>query len=241
MTEHIAKLASDQIAEALIRDVQTGVIAEGAAFASERELCDRFGTSRPTIRVALLAVQARGYANLATSKRPRACKPSIAAVFQAAGQGLTDILGGVESNAYLDQVRQFIEVGAVRLAAQNASNVQIAKINSALERCYHALDNDIEFSRADADFHRAIVAVVRNPIMLELHDRFVFDIVVSRPVEANRIERNKVSYEEHRLIYEAISLSDPEQAMAVMDRHLSRSYRAKLPAPARLQSLEEST
>ena len=237
--ENTDKSASELVADALISDVRGGAIPEGASFPSERELCERFQTSRPTIRAALLTMQARGYANLATTKRPKACKPSIATVFQAAGKGLSDVLGGTETNAYLDQVRQFIEVGAVRLAAQDASNLQVAQMNAALEKCFHALDDDTDFARADADFHRAIVSVVRNPILLELHDQFVFDIVVSRPTGANRYERNKTSYEEHCQIYEAIAQCDPERAMTIMDRHLARSYRAKLPMPARLNMPEE--
>jgi GntR family transcriptional repressor for pyruvate dehydrogenase complex len=237
--ENTDRSASEMVADALISDVRDGHILEGASFPSERELCERFQTSRPTIRAALLTMQARGYANLATTKRPKACKPSIGTVFQTAGKGLSDVLGGTETSAYLDQVRQFIEVGAVRLAAQDASNLQVAQINTALEKCFRALENDADFARADANFHRAIVSVVRNPIMLELHDRFVFDIVAGRPADANGYERNKTSYEEHRQIYEAISQCDPERAMTVMDRHLARSYRANLPIPARLQMSEE--
>lgn len=237
--ENTVKPTSELVADALISDVRGGLIAEGASFPAERELCVRFQTSRPTIRAALLTMQARGYANLATTKRPKACKPSIGTVFQTAGKGLSDVLGSTETSAYLDQVRQFIEVGAVRLAAQDASNLQVAQINSALKKCFHALGNDADFARADADFHRSIVSVVRNPIMLELHDRFVFDIVASRPADAHRYERNKTSYEEHRQIYEAISQCDPERAMTVMDRHLARSYRAKLPMPERLHMSKE--
>ena len=229
--KNLTKSASDLVADGLISDVRGGVIPEGASFPPERELCDRFGTSRPTVRAALLTMEARGFANLETAKRPRACKPSIGRVFQMAAKGFSEILGDTESSAYMDQVRQFIEVSAVRLAAQDASNLQVAQIHSALEDCFLALDDDAAFARADSNFHRAIVSVVRNPIMLELHDRFVFDIVASRTVDASRIERNKISYEEHRQIYEAVSQNVPELAMSVMDRHLSRSYRAKLPKP----------
>lgn len=230
--------SAERLADALMEEIRNGVIADDAPMPSERDLCQRFTVSRPTVRAALMQMQARGYLSQEANRRPRAHKPTIGRVFQAAGAGLSDVLGLVEATAYMDQLRQFIEVGAVRQAAQEASNLQLAQIHRALERCYAALSDDTRFARADADFHRAIVAVVQNPIILELHDRFVFDMVASRPTSPERVEMNRQSYEEHRQIYEAIAASDPQAAMDIMDRHLARAYRNRLAKPARLTPLD---
>ncbi|WP_321828562.1 FCD domain-containing protein [Thalassovita sp.] len=229
-----ASTRAERLAETLMEEIRAGVIADGAPLPSERDLCARFDVSRPLVRAALMQLQLRGYASQEATRRPRACKPTVGRVFSAAGAGLRDVLGTVEATAHMDQMRQFIEVGAVRQAAQEASNLQLAQIHRALERCYAALQDDARFARADADFHRAIVAVVQNPILLELHDRFVFDMVASRPTAPERVEMNRQSYEEHRQIYEAIAASNPEAAMDIMDRHLSRAYRSRLSKPARL-------
>ena len=234
LLKYSRKTTSEQIAEALIADIREDVIGESEALPSERALCERFGASRPTIRSALQNMNVSGYVNLDSTRRPRATKPSLESVFATAGKGLSQLLGNVETGAHFDQIRQFIEVGAVRLAAQEASNLQIVQISKALERGFKALDDDAEFARADADFHRAIVSVVRNPFILELHDRFVFNIVAGRIDDSNRLELNRLSYEEHRLIYKAITESDPERAMNIMDCHLARSYRASMPEPVRL-------
>ena len=222
---------ADTVAEALIDEIRNGSIEYGTALPPERQLCERFATSRPTIRAALVKMQARGFASLETSKRPRAMKPSISSIFQTTGENLQDLLGRTNSHAYLEQVRQFIEVGAVRSAAQDATNLQVAHIHAALEQGFAALKDDIAFGKADAAFHRAIVSVVQNPIILELHDRFVYRLVASRPTAENQLERNQVSDEEHRQIYEAIAENDPQRAMAVMDTHLARSFRAGLSKP----------
>lgn len=233
------KPTAETVADSLIDEIREGVIADGAVLPAERELCERFSTSRPTIRAALMRMQSRGFASRETARRPRAKRPSIASVFDAAGESIRELFGGPESNAYLDQVRQFIEVGAVRTAAQDASNIQIAQIHAALQAGYEALCDDLAFARADADFHRAIVSVVQNPIILELHDRFVFQLVASRPVEPDQLEKNEQSYEEHRRIYEAIVDNDVDAAMTIMDRHLARSYKARLTPPKKLQARSE--
>jgi len=233
------KQLSDRIADDLIEDIRNDRIAEGSPLPAERQLCVRFSTSRPTVRTAIMAMQARGYASLSAARRPRAAKPSIGGVFETAGESLRELLGDTTSSAYLDQVRQFIEMGAVRAAAQDASNIQIAQIHSALEAGYDALGDDLAFASADAAFHRAIVAVIQNPIILELHDRFVLNLVTSRPTPGEQVPRNRKSYEEHRQIYEAIVDNDSETAVSIMERHLARSYRASLARPKKLNNNPE--
>jgi DNA-binding FadR family transcriptional regulator len=222
------------IADQMISQIADGEIAVGTVLPSERELSMRFETSRPTVRAALQLMQTRGYVLLEPARRPRASKPTLNGVFDLAGSHLRALLGNTETGVYLDQIRQFIEVGAVRMAAQDASNLQIATIRSTLEQCYQALNASVEFARADAAFHRAIVTVVQNPIILEMHDRFVYDIVVSREIVGNQLELNSASYEDHRQIYEAIVANDAGSAMTLMDGHLSRAYRARLERPQKL-------
>ena len=219
------------IAEVLIGEIRDGAVADGSPLPPERQLCERFDTSRPTIRAALMKMQMRGYASLETSRRPRAKKPSIGSIFEVASESFQDLLGDTHSSAHLEQIRQFIEVAAVRSAALEATNLQIAQIHAALEQGFAALEDDLAFGKADAAFHRATVSVVQNPIILELHDRFVTQMVARRAANKCELERNQVSYEEHRQIYEAIADGDSERAMLVMDAHLARSFRARLAKP----------
>lgn len=226
-------LAPEKIAAVLLEELRDGTIADGAPLPSERELCARFGVSRPTIRTTVQMLGARGFVTLEATRRPRARRPTLASVLDTAGRDLAEMLGSAETTAYLDQIRQFIEVGAVRQAARQASNLEMTQVHRALERCFAALDDDTAFARADAGFHRAIVSVVKNPLILELHDRFVGRLLANRTADAARGDRNRQSYEEHRLIYEAIADGDSERAMAVMETHLARAFRSRLPEPAR--------
>lgn len=225
--------APDKIAAILVEEIRDGTIADGAPLPPERALCDRFGVSRPTVRASLRMLGSRGFVTLEATRRPRARKPTLARVFDIAGRDLADTLGSAETTAHLDQIRQFIEVGAVRQAAREASNLEVSQIHLALQRCYVALDSDSGFARADVDFHRSIVAVLRNPLILELHDRFVAGLLAGRPADAPRADRNRQSYDEHRQIFEAIAAGNGESAMAVMERHLARAYRNRLPLPPR--------
>lgn len=219
---------AESVAEALIEDVRSNMIAVGSPLPTERSLSERFGTSRPTVRAALMMMQSRGFATLETTKRPRACKPSIGGIFGAVTESIRELMGDAESGAYLEQVRHFVEVGAVRVAALEASNIQISQIHTALKACESAVGKDPEFRKADAEYHRAIVSVVQNPIILELHDRFVGTMLSTRRAGPDPVAQDQEIYEEHRGIFEAILEKNPEKAIAIMDGHLSRSYRQRM-------------
>ncbi|MEP1208112.1 MAG: FCD domain-containing protein [Rhizobiaceae bacterium] len=226
--------APTAIANALIGNINDGSILVGRPMPSERQLCERFSTSRPTVRAALQMMQSLGYVSLEPTRRPRAARPSVSGIIDSAGASFRHLFGDVQSNSYLDQIRRYIEVGGVRTAAQNATNAHITTMHSALQQCCRSVRDNDAFSKADAAFHRAIVEVTANPIILELHDRFVYELVAGREMASLDSSGNVKSYDEHCQIYEAIVDGDAELAMDIMDRHLSRSFRARLPRPEKL-------
>ena len=222
--------AADAIASALISGIRSDKIIVDDPLPTERELCERFGASRPTVREALAQMQMRGYAIVGAGKRPRAARPSLSHVLRGAAGHIRDILGDAESGAHLEQMRQFIEAGAVREAATRAGNIQLATMQSALERNFDAIGAE-SFPATDIAFHRALVSVVGNPVILSLHDMFVSDMLSHRPRMDDQISYDRIAYSEHLAIYQAILDRDPMRATDVMGQHLERSYRSRLRAP----------
>ncbi|MTI16465.1 FCD domain-containing protein [Rhodobacteraceae bacterium RKSG542] len=237
--QHIAQVegakTSDTIAKSLISDIRSGTIAIDSPLPTERELCERFGASRPTVREALLHVQIEGYASVETGRRPRAAHPSLSTVLGSAALRLQDILGADESIAHMEQVRQFIECGAIREATRKANNVQIAKIRQALEANYQTIGTP-EFKRTDLEFHHSLIAVVGNEVILALYDKFAEAIMSSRRPVSDQKNYDRLVYEEHRAMYEAILVGDANKATEVMEYHLERSYRARLTPPPKVDS-----
>jgi DNA-binding FadR family transcriptional regulator len=222
-----AKGAAVEIASTLERRIQAGELAPGDPLPTERALCEEFATSRPTVREALLLLQGRGYVSLETGRRPRAALPTLDGILSSAASHISNLLGDAESGAHLEQMRQFIEAAAARIAASGATSIQLHQIRTALERNETDIDTDA-FAESDIAFHRAIVAVVGNPIILKLHDMFVSKMLANRPPRTTYNGSDKVSFEEHLEIFEAIVAGDPLTAAELMDKHLMRSYRARL-------------
>lgn len=222
------KSVAAEICAALTAEIAAGRIGEGEALPTERELCERFSTSRPTVREALLMLSHRGYAELGGSRRPRARRPSIETVLEAAGHSLREVLGERPAEAHLEQIRQFIECGAAGFAAREARQRQIAALQDALDACERAAGDAEAFIEADIAFHRALVQIVDNDIILALHDMFVTALVRGRAPVADRMAHDRMVTEEHRAIFDAIVARDVEAAMATMERHIDRAFRARL-------------
>ena len=223
---------SEVVADSLIKEIKGNYLAIGATLPTERELCDRFSASRPTIREALRIMEFKGYLRQASNKRPVAEKPTIQKILKYTAENLKEILDDTDSQAYLEQMRQFIEVGALRTVIESSSEVNLARIHKALVECHQAIGNQKTFAEADIAFHRAIVKVVDNPIMLNLHDMFIRNLLFSRPPVSNQKEHDTMVYQEHKSIYEAILRKDAEAAMVVMNQHLHRSYKIRLQVPS---------
>lgn len=219
-----------EIADDLIAQIRRGDIGQDDALPTERDLCAHFDASRPTIREALALVQHRGYLDAGGGRRPRARRPVLVDVLRNAGGTIRDILGDVESNAHLEQMRGFIEVGAVREAASRAGTVDIARIGAALDSNRQAIGTPA-FAQTDIMFHRAIVAVAANPVILTLHDMFVSDLLAARPAENDPAAHDRIVYDEHRAIFDALIRRDGHAAVDEMDRHLARSFRDRLVRP----------
>ncbi|TDL79334.1 FCD domain-containing protein [Palleronia sediminis] len=228
--DEVQRRAPDLIADTLIAEIRGGTFPPDAPLPTERDLCERFSASRPTVREALALMQMRGYASAGAGRRPRAALPSIAGILRGAGDHIREIFGDAESGAHLEQMRQFIETGAARDAAKRADNVQLAKLQTALKDNFDAVGT-ARFAATDIAFHRALVSVVGNPVILTLHDMFVSTMIAHRPPTDDAMRYDRIAYDEHRLIYQAILDGDVLTATDIMDRHLARSYRARLEAP----------
>lgn len=228
--------APSRIAADMIERIKSGDFQVGDPLPPERELCEAYDASRPTVREALSLMQMRGFVSLGGGKRPRAAKPSLDRVLASAAEHICDILGDAETGAHLEQMRRFIETGAASGAAERASSIQLAKMRAALEANLRAIGTD-DFAATDVAFHRAIVDVIGNPIILTLHDMFVSSLLAQRPEVQDRQKHDEMIYEEHRQIYEAILDNQIDQASALIDHHLLRSYKSRLTAPKTVASI----
>src|ERR1041385_1402924 len=67
---------ADEIADQIERAISTGEFKEGASMPSEKELAERFGVGRPSVRQALFTLQQQGLVEITSGTRARVTAPS---------------------------------------------------------------------------------------------------------------------------------------------------------------------
>ena len=112
----------------------------------------------------------------------------------------------------------------LRYSVVHATNAQIAKMVSAIEECEKSYEDIEAFRNADVKFHRALAEVPGNPIFVALHETFVERLMQNRPVLDDYVTRNKSSNDEHKKIVAAILDKEPDKAVEILTRHLTRNY-----------------
>ncbi|WP_068084930.1 FadR/GntR family transcriptional regulator [Polycladidibacter stylochi] len=225
------KLGAHEISLKIIDDIHHGIICENLQLPTERELSEKYSVSRTVVREALLRVQLEGYLKSEPGKRARVCKPSIADIIMSAAVKLRNHLGDIDSIPQMEQIRLYLECGAIKEVAVKATNTQIAKIKARLEENYNAIGQP-EFAETDRNFHHAIMDVVGNNIIMALYGEYIDDMLSHRPSWQEQKEHDRLVYREHHTIYEAILNEDAQLASDLMGAHLERSYRSRLLAPA---------
>ena len=200
-----------------------GILRPGERLPSERELAERLGVSRPSLREAVAELQNNG---LLTAKA-------------GAGIYVADVLGSAFSDglvrlfsahdeAVFDYIsfRRDMEGLAAERAARLGSDTDLQVIQKIYDKmeAAHTKRNPADEAQLDADFHLSIIEASHNVIMLHMM-RSMYDLL-KQGVFYNRqvMFRNKttrtVLLDQHRAINTALQARDPAAARAAINAHL---------------------
>ena len=212
------------IAGMLAEEVHAGILEVGAMLPSERDLCERFGVGRTTIREAVKRLETMQLVELRKGYRPRVAYPTLTQLLGSISAASGLFFRGTEGGAHMEQARLFLETSLARYAAQSATPAQIGKMVAAIEKGDKALDDLPAFRIADVEFHRALAEVPGNPIFVALHDAFVGGLMMTRPGPRDVVSHNRRSNDEHKGVVQAIIAHDAEAAVTILTKHLTRNY-----------------
>lgn len=205
----------------LAEDIASGLFEPGKFLPTERELMERFGVGRPSIREALFSLSKRGLVKLGSGRRPTVMKPSFEIVIKELSLIARQVLQDPENVIHLIELREVLEGGLASRAASVATDEQIAELKERLEKNRLTLGTYEPFWASDTEFHSYIAKIVGNPlipiVLKSLHDW----LIEQRRVTVWEPGVDKISYEHHVNIFNAISDHDPERAEREMIAHLN--------------------
>ena len=206
-----------QVADQLRHLFDAGEFAVGDRLPPERELAERMGISRPTIREALIALEVEGRVRIRVGSGIYVAQPPRIPAAPATGEGPFELL----------RARQFIESAIAEEAARLAGPDDIAALDEALARMSRDTHPGQTTIAHDRDFHTAIASILGNAVLVrvvgELFDQRMtpFFARLSSYFENSSSWREATA--EHRAVRDAIADRDPARARAAMDDHLRKS------------------
>jgi len=226
-------VAPEKLSSAVVRQIEMlilrGILRPGERLPSERELADRLGVSRPSLRDAIGSLQESGL----LTARPGAGIYVADVLGSAFAPALTQLFAR-HDEAVFDYLsfRRDMEGLAAERAARLASNTDLKVVQTIFDKmvaAHPARNSDAE-SALDAQFHMAIVEASHNIIMLHMM-RSMYDLLrngvfYNRQVMFKQRTTRGALLDQHRAINDAIQARDPDAARSAVETHLDYVERA---------------
>lgn len=220
-----SKRLFQSVAEQIAELIDQGAYPPGTRLPGERELADKLGVSRVTIREAEIALQAVGRLEIKTGS----------GVYVSENRPMPSDSLPRASAFEVTEARLLVESESAALAAHNISDEGIAQLEELVEimRTGTAEEGDA----ADEKFHLTVAEASNNAAMVhtiqtlwrmreELPD-------VKATYQAVCIHDAETRTQEHRAVFDAIKARDAAGARAAMREHFHRLLENMLEATER--------
>ncbi len=221
------KVQPEKLSDAVTKQIELlilqGILRPGERLPSERELSERLGVSRPSLREAISDLQDRG---LLTSRAG-----SGIYVAEVLGSAFSDALVKLfasHDEAVFDYIsfRRDMEGLAAERAARLGSDTDLRVIQTIFDKmeAAHKKRNPEDEAHLDADFHLSIIEASHNVIMLHMM-RSMYQLLregvfYNRQVMFKQRTTRDTLLDQHRTINDALQARDPEGARAAVEAHL---------------------
>lgn len=216
--------AADFVVTAIEGRIAAGELPDGAPLPPERDLIESYGVSRTVVREAVATLASRGLVETRPRFRPVVRRPGFDAAMAAASGVVGHLLmqsGGVKN---LYDTRIFLEAALVRQAALQARKDDIEALRRALDANGEAIPDSDAFYRTDVAFHAVLYEIPRNPVFPAIHRAFTGWLAPQWTRMPRSPERNRMNFQRHSDIYNAIRDRDPDAASDALTAHLNAAW-----------------
>jgi GntR family transcriptional repressor for pyruvate dehydrogenase complex len=222
------RVPAEKLSQAVVRQIESlilhGVLRPGERLPAERDLSDRLGVSRPSLREAVAELQERGLlvaragaGIFVADVLGSAFSPALVELFRSDDQALFDYVA----------FRRDMEGLAAERAARQGSDTDLKVIDTIFRKmeAAHSKRDPSDEAALDADFHMAIIEASHNVIMLHML-RSMYDLLKEgvfynrQAMFRQRTTRDQL-LDQHRAINTALQTRDPVAARAAVEAHLS--------------------
>lgn len=217
---------ADQILRYFKEASSKGGLSSGDCLLPERELAEKIGVSRASLRETIRALEILGLIASVPGQGSYILPPnvrSLSSFFE-----LMLALKPTLSENILE-LRLTLECEAIRLATKRATPEELAHIGEIIERMPGTLNRNQLGVDADFEFHKAIMRATHNDLFV-----FVYEIIETLLKRSHYERRVGVMYvsgvgekfiDVHRRVYEALMEGDQDKAVERMREHFQEINR----------------
>ena len=217
------KKISEEIVSQVKQLISKGELKPGDRIPSERELATMLGVSRPSVREAIMVLEAMGFVESRQGGGTYVKALTEASIMNPLAKLVEK--RDPELLRSLAEVRMGLESWSAYLAAQRATDADIAE----MRRLYRIMEKQAAKGGwspdVDAEFHYAITAASHNSLQMHvldsIHSLFHATIQVALMEFYQQEGHVQLLLAHHHDIMEAIAAHDPELARSKMVEHLA--------------------
>ncbi len=208
----------DLVVERIADVIQSQKLEAGSRLPGEHQLVEQLKVSRPVLREALARLHSMGLVDIQRGRGTFVgSRESLANCVRLLQSAVT--ISPKEMRSYAE-LRSAIEVQAVRQAAENATQSDIAELDSYLAMLD---DESLAYPKAleiDFRFHRKLLEMSRNPLMVNMME-VIYEFVLAQMVRTTPSQKdNQLGRRLHKAILKAIRECDPDGAEKAMRQHM---------------------
>ncbi|MCE5340009.1 MAG: FadR family transcriptional regulator [Planctomycetaceae bacterium] len=210
------ELLGIKVVRKVIQLVSTGVFKRGRKLPAERVLCEKLGVSRGTLRQGLADLQSLGvirivprsgiYIRKYSEKKlpPKVLPPNFKDV------SLNDIINA----------RKIIEIPSLKLACENATREEVGVLDGIISKMTKTVDDLPDFLINDMNFHKAIVAMSKNLVLVTAFEAISEYLKYSQVYSSIHEGEEEKALNFHKKIFDAIRKKDARQGVKILGQHL---------------------
>lgn len=211
----MANLSAADIASQLRRKIENGVFKQFDRLPAERDLAEKFGVARNTLREALMRLEQTGHVETKPSSGNfviyKAADPAHDAITNASPLELID-------------ARFALEPHICRLCVMHGRKDNFLELEDLCTQMEGSVDDPVAFAEHDSKFHRTLARTTGNGLLIWLIEQINSVRLQDEWTRMRALTLNKATIEEynnqHRVILDAIRIREPERAAQLMKSHL---------------------
>jgi GntR family transcriptional repressor for pyruvate dehydrogenase complex len=213
---------SASLSSRIVADMRDALFAKklkpGDVLGTENEIAARYGVSRIVARDALRTLEALGIAEIRMGKgggarvargNPRLFAEALAVQLDLTGTGPAEIM----------DAQRAIECLAAELAAENATEHDIAKLRTLIAEADASMNDAARFTELGAEFHLAVAEASHNRVLVvQLISLQHVSWPRRNPTLTPKVMRR--IQDVHKELLGLIEIRDPSGARRLMDDHV---------------------